>query len=434
MLPMPAGVGLLFGRYGSDVTVSPNGRYVAFVGRRVATAQLYLRTIEDADTRVLPDTEGAQQPFFSPDSRWLAFFAGGKLMKVPTTGGVPVVVCDAPTSRGGFWSENGTIVFAPQARGSGIFQVSADGGAAKPITALDAGRGETSHRLPELLPGGETVLFVAYGATYQDVSIVGQSLKTGERRVLIEGASLPRHASTGHLLYLQPKRPGTIMAVAFDAETLKLAGTSVPVVEGVLTDRGDSAHWSLSRSGMLVYAPGGFKEAEKNLVFVDRQGIATPVGTPLQRPYQFPRLSPDDRRVVVTLGGIQSTLWMYERSGSAFNRLTFAGNNAWPVWTPDGKRVTYASNRAEPWRLFWKPFDGSGNEEMLLARETGDQQPYSWSADGKVLVYSDATPATGQDIWALPIGGDPAPAHPPDARLGGGCAPLSRWPLAGVRL
>ena len=429
MLPMPAGVGPLFDRFGSDVTVSPDGRHVAFVGRQVATAQLYLRTIQDADTKVLPETEGAQQPFFSPDSRWLAFFAGGKLKKVPTTGGVPVVVSDAPGSRGGFWSENGTIVFSPQARGSGIFQVSADGGAAKQITTLDAGRGETGHRLPELLPGGETVLFVAYGATYQDVSIVAQSVKTGERRVLIEGASLPHYASTGHLLYLQPTRPGTVMAVAFDAETLKLSGTPVAVVEGVLTDRGDFAHWSFSRSGMLVYATGGFKEAENNLVFVDRKGIATPAGPPPQRPYSFPRLSPDGRRVVVTLQGIQNTLWIYELSGGAFNRLTFEGNNNWAAWTPDGKRVTYASNRAKPWRIFWKPFDGSGKEEILLARETGDQQPYGWSSDGKLLVFSDGT-AAGQDVWVLPIDGDRQPRpllHTPASEVDARLSADSRW-------
>ena len=430
MLPMPAGVGLLFGRFGSDVAVSPDGRHVAFIGRRLATAQLYVRTIQGADTKVLPETEDAQQPFFSPDSRWLAFFAGGKLKKVPTTGGVPVVVCDAPGSRGGFWSENGTIVFAPQARGTGIFQVSADGGAAKQITTLDAGRGETGHRLPELLPGGETILFVAYGATYVDVAIVAQSLKTGERRVLIEGASLPHYASTGHLLYLQPRRPGTIMAVAFDAETLKLTGTPVPVVEGVLTDRGDYAHWSVARSGMLVYAPGGFKEAEHTLVFVDRKGDAAPVGTPARRPYRFPRLSPDGRRVAVTLGGIQSTLWLYDLSGGAFNRLTFAGNNDWAAWTPDGKSVTYASNRAEPWRLFWKPFDGSGKEDLLLPRTTGNQQPYSWSADGKALFYSDSTPATGQDIWVLPIDGDRRPrpiVRTPASELDARLSPDGRW-------
>ncbi len=429
-LPMPAGVRLPLGGFSSMVAVSPDGRHLTFVGTPGATVQLYLRTIQDAETKSLPETEGAAQPFFSPDSRWLAFFAGGKLKKVPTNGGVPVVVCDAPSSRGGFWSENGTIVFSPQARGRGIFQVSAEGGAAKQITTLNTARGETSHRSPELLPGGDTVLFAAYGATYQDVSIVAQSLKTGERRVLIEAASLPHYASTGHLLYVQPKRPGTVMAVAFDPERLKLTGTPVPVVEGVLTERGDYAHWSLSRSGMLVYAPGGFKEAENNLVFVDRKGIATPVGTPPQRPYSFPRLSPDGRRVVVTLQGIQNTLWIYDLSGGAFNRLTFEGNNDWAAWTPDGKRVTYASNRAEPWRLFWKPFDGSGKEEMLLARGRGDQQPYSWSSDGKVLVYQDVAPATATDIWALSIEGDrqpwpilQTPASEVDARL----SPDGRW-------
>jgi serine/threonine-protein kinase len=428
-LPMPAGVGLPLGGQGR-LTVSPDGRHVAFVGKRGALQQLYLRTLQDTETKALPETERGDQPFFSPDSRWLAFFAGGKLKKVPTSGGVPVVICDAPSSRGGFWGENDTIVFSPQARGSGIFQVSADGGAAKQITTLDTSRGETSHRFPELLPGDETILFVAYGATYQDVSIVAQSLKTGERRVLIEGASLPHYASTGHLLYVQPKRAGTIMAVAFDAERSKLTGTPVPIVEGVLTDRGDYAHWSLARSGMLVYAPGGFTEAENNLVLVDRKGVATPVGTPLQRPYRFPRLSPDGRRVVVTLGGIQSTLWIYERSSSSFNRLTFEGNNDWPAWTPDGKRVTYASNRAEPWRLFWKPFDGSGQEERLLARGRGDQQPYSWSSDGKVLLYQDNTPATRQDIWALQIDNNREPRpilQTPASEVDAGLSGDGRW-------
>jgi serine/threonine protein kinase len=277
-LPMPAGVELVLGGFGSMMSVSPDGKRLAFVGRRGTTQQLYLRTLQDAATRVLSETEGAAQPFFSPDSRWLAFFAGGKLKKVPADGGVPMVICDAPASRGGFWSENGAIVFSPLARGSGIFRVFADGGTAKQITTLNPGEGETSHRLPELLPGGETVLFAAYGATYQDVSIVAQSLKTGERRVLLEGASQPRYISTGHLLYVQPKRPGTVMAVAFDADRLQITSTPAPVVEGVLTDRGDQAQFSVSQLGMLVYAPGGFREAENNLVFVDRKGLPRPLG------------------------------------------------------------------------------------------------------------------------------------------------------------
>jgi len=429
-LPLPEGIRLPLGSFGSVIAVSPDGNHVAFVGESGKTDRLYLRTLKNADTKMLPDTEGAMHPFFSPDSRWLAFVAGGKLQKVPTTGGVPVVLCDVNDSRGGFWSENGTIVFSPKARGAGIFQVSADGGAPKEITTLDTSRGETSHRLPELLPGGETILFAAYGATFQDVAIVAQSLKTGERHVLIEGASLPRYVSTGHLLYVQPKRPGTIMAVAFDPETRRLMGPPVPVVEGVLSERGDYAHWSIARSGMLVYAPGGFQEPQNNLVYVDRKGVATPVGTPPGRPYSFPRLSPDGRRLVVTLQGIQDALWMYERATNTFNRLTFAGNNDWSTWTPDGKRVAYASVRAEPWRLFWKSADGSGNEEPLLATKSGAQQPYSWSPDGKVLVYSDGTPGAGQDIWALRVDGDRqptpilrTPASEVDARL----SPDGRW-------
>ena len=220
------------------------------------------------------------------------------------------------------------------------------------------------------------------------------------------------------------------MAVAFDPKTLKLTGTPVPVVDGVLTDRGDYAVWGLSLSGMLVYAPGGFQEVESDLVFVDGKGVATPIGTPPQRAYGFPRLSPDGRRVVVSLQGIQSTLWIYDLSGGSFNRLTFDGNNDWAAWTPDGKRITYASNRAEPWRLFWKPFDGNGKEEILLAREKGDQQPYSWSSDGKLLVYQDVTPTARQDIWVLSIVGDrqprpilQTPASEVDARL----SPDDRW-------
>jgi Tol biopolymer transport system component len=178
---------------------------------------------------------------------------------------------------------------------------------------------------------------------------------------------------------------------------------------------------------MLVYAPGGFQEEENNLVWVDRNGIAVPTGAPPRRPYHFPRLSPDGRRVVVSLHGIQNTLWTYDPAGNAFNRLTFEGNNDWPVWTPDGRRVTYASNRAEPWRLFWKPADGSGKEEMLLTSGGSDQQPYSWSPDGKVLVYQGTT---AQDIWILPMDGERQPRpflQTPASEVDASFSPDGRW-------
>jgi serine/threonine-protein kinase len=406
VLPIPSDVRFFgSGGYGSSVVISPDGLHLAFLGWRGTTSQLYLRTIRSAETKALPGTEGATQSFFSPDGRWLAFFANGKLKKIPVDGGLPLDICDAPSSRGGFWSENGKIVFSPEARGNGIFQVSASGGPVEQITRLDTAKGETSHRLPELLPRGETVLFTAYGATYQDVSIVAQSLKTGIRQLLIDGASQPHYTPTGHLLYVQPKLPGTITAVSFDPETLKLSGTPISVVDDVLTERGDYSWWSLSHSGILVYAPGGLRQPAYNLVFVDRAGVATPAGTPTERPYNFPRISPEGRRLVFTLSGNQNTLWTYDLPSHASNRLTFEGNNEWAVWTPDGKRITYASTHSEAWRLFWKPFDGSTKEELLLAADKSAQQPYSWSPDGKVLLYQDSSPTTRQDIWMLSIDG-----------------------------
>jgi serine/threonine-protein kinase len=431
VLPIPSDVRFVGrGVFGSNVVISPDGLHLAFLARRGTTSQLYLRSIQSAETKALPGTEDATHSFFSPDSRWLAFFAGGKLKKIPVDGGLPVAICDAPSSRGGFWGENGKIVFSPEARGTGIFQVSADGGAAEQITKLDIAKGETSHRLPELLPGNETVLFTAYGATYQDVSIVAQSLKTGRRQLLIDGASQPHYVPTGHLLYVQPKLPGTIMAVSFDPENLKLTGTPVPVMDNVLTDRGDSSAWSLSRSGVLVYAAGGLQEPTSSLVFVDRAGVETSVGAPAERPYNYPRISPDGHQLVFTLSGIQGTLWTYDLSSHVSNRLTFEGNNSWAVWTPDGKRITYASNQSEAWRLFWKPFDGSTKEELLLAVDKGAQAPHSWSPDGKVLLYQDSATATRQDIWMLSIDGGrrarpflQSPAAEVDARF----SPDGRW-------
>lgn len=242
--------------------------------------------------------------------------------------------------------------------------------------------------MPELLPDA-------------DVSIIAQSLKTGRRQTLVAGASQPHYVATGYLLFVQPKLPATILAVAFAADRLKMTGTPVPIVEQVFTNRGDSLHWGVSRSGMLVYAPGGLQQPARSLVLVDRSGAAKQFGTPERRPYSFPRLSPDGKQAIVTLQGMQSSIWKYDRESSAFNRLTLEGNSSWPIWHPDGKRVTYASNRAEPWRLYLRPVDGSAGDEKLLDDGKGDNEPLTWSPDGNVLLYLDSTAETRQDIWML---------------------------------
>jgi Tol biopolymer transport system component len=405
VLPVSPGVDLFSA--GSSMALSPDGTRLAYVADHGGATQLYLRAIEGMEATVLPGTQGASLPFFSPDGQWIGFFAEEKLKKISTTGGLPVILCSAGGGpRGGTWGQD-TIIFAV-ARGSGLLQVSADGGTPQPITTLDSSKGETGHRLPELLPDGKTILFAAYGATYSDVAIVAQSLQTGERRVLIEGASQPRYSPSGFLLYVQPDARGTVMAVSFDPKTLTLTGNPVSVVQGVRSDRGDAATWSFSRDGMLAYVPGGTEGAGNNLVWVNRKGMAEPLAALPRRPYQFPRLSPDGRRIVVAIHETQLNLWIYDRARHTFTRLTFKGNNNWPVWTPDGTKVTYASNRAEPWNLFWKRADGSGNEELLLAAPKS-QVPLSWSRDGKFLAFLRSEPETGLDVWVVQLEGTREP-------------------------
>ena len=393
---------------GSHLAVAPDGRHLAFIGRKDGVSKLYLRSMTSLETKALADVDDEYPPpFFSPDGQWIGFFDAGKLKKIPVTGGVPVVLCDAPSGRGGSWGEGGTIVFTPQSRGTGLLRVSAEGGTPEPITTLDPSKGETSHRLPHLLPGGEAVLFAAYGATYQDVQIIAQSLQTGERRVLIDGGSQPRYSLSGHLLYVQPRLGGTVMAVGFDTVWLELTGTPVPVLEGVRAGRGDRTGWSFSDTGMLASFPGNSGMPKKKLVWVNRNGESEPLDLP-PGPYLFPRLSPDGRQLVLVNNGLQRNLWIYNLAANTSTPLTFQWNNSWPLWTSDGKRVVYASNREEPWDLFWKSADGSGKEERLLEKQYL-QQPYSFSPDGKMLAFLHSDPTTAQDVWVLPLDGQPRP-------------------------
>ena len=397
VVPLPSDVRVVT-RELVPLVLSPDGNRLAFVGRQGGVNQLYLRSMESLETKALPGTEEASLPFFSPNGQWIGFFAGRQMKKISVGGGAPVVLCDIASGRGGSWAENGSIVFTPQSRGAGLSRVSAEGGTPQPVTTLDSSKGETSHRYPHLLPGGEAVLFTAYGATYADVTIIGQWLETGEQRVLVEGGSQSYYSPTGHLIYVQPEMAGTVMAVPFDPERLELTGSPAPVVEGVASVRGDTAVWSVSRQGMLIYVPSGAERAEDRLVWVDREGEAEPL--PLEPgPYRFPQLSPDGRQVVVGLEGPQSTLWIYDLVEDTFNRLTFEGNNSWPLWTPDGRRVAFASLRAGGWSLFWKAADGTGEEELLLA----EARPRSFSPDGKALLFAHNDPTTAQDVWVLTL-------------------------------
>ncbi len=375
---------------GAAVAVSPDGRNIAYAAVRGGTQQIFLRAMDQSEARPIQGTEGADGPFFSPDGQWLGFVAGGSIIKkVPISGGAALSLFSGPTVVGASWGSQGTIVFSPQ--NSGLQQIPDSGGTPQPLTRLE--KGETGHVWPEFLPGGTAVLF--NGGTPDNRRIAVYSVKTGERRDLVQG-TFPRYARSGHLVYAQA---GNLMAVPFDAEQLRVTGTPVPVVEGVLQNStgSGSTNYGVSAAGSLVYVSGGAQAVQRRLVWVARNGTEQPLAAPAQA-YGYARLSPDGQRVAVEL---ENQIWLYDLSRDTLTRLTFEGSgNQSPGWTPDGKRIAFRSNKEGPNNLFWQLADGSGGLERLATSQY-TQNLTSWSADGQLLAFFELSPTAQRDIWVL---------------------------------
>jgi serine/threonine protein kinase len=408
-----------------SLAVSPDGKQMVYVAGAGGAYQIYARSMDSFDAKAIPGTEGGTQPFFSPDSQWIGYFAGGKLKKVRVTGGASVTLCDALDPRGGAWGPDNTIVFSPSSSGV-LFAVPAEGGVPTPLTSLDSKKGEGTHRWPEFMPGGEAVLFNAsvYNAQTATAPLVLYLLKTGERRDLIQAGMRPQYALSGHLLFSQG---GTLMAAPFDPGRLHVTGAAVPVIEGVLQASSTGAtQYSFSDNGALVYIPGRSLAVERGkLVWVDRKGTEQPIAAP-ERSFVRPRVSPDGRRLAVAIADAGFQIWIYDLDRETLTRLTFEGGiNLDPVWTPDGKRIAFESGG--PGNLFWQAADGSGKAERLTTNEYG-QLPVSWSPDGQVLAFVELSPSTGRDIWTLRLDdrkpqaflqtpfSEGAPAFSPDGR------------------
>jgi eukaryotic-like serine/threonine-protein kinase len=394
---LPPGQQLAGLQNGPAVALSPDGTYLAYVAIQGGTQQLYLRAMDSLEARAIPGTQGATEPFFSPDGQWLGFFAGQKLKKVSVGGGSPLTLGDAPFPFGASWGSQGLIAFAPSV-GSALQQVPEAGGMQQPLTRLE--KGEINQRWPEFLPLGKAVLFAAAptNVSWTNAQVAVQSVGTGERRNLTKGATQPRYAASGQLVYAQG---ATLFAVPFDPQRLTLTGAAVPVLEGVLqSPSSGAAQYSLSAIGSLVYVPGNVQVDQRRLVWVTRNGAEQPVAAPA-RAYVFPRLSPDGRRVGVGFTEQETQEWLYDFSQETLTRFTFGGNNNLnSVWTPDGKRIAFNSNKEGPPNLFWQRADGSGGLERLTTSEYL-QFPMSWSPDGQLLAFVEVNPTTGYDIWVL---------------------------------
>ena len=392
---------------GAIVILSPDGSRLVFGATGPdGKARLSTRLLSQPEATLIPGTEGARpDAFFSPDGEWIGFFADGKLKKVSVQGGAPVTLCDVPNPRGGSWGEDGNIVFAPDIRG-GLLRVSSNGGTPQTITELKSG--ERTHRWPQVLPGAKAVLFTANGISpdYENASIEIQSLKTGQRRTLHQGASYGRYVPSGHLLYVNQ---GTLFGRTFDLDRLEATGSPVAVLGDVIDSPvTGSAQFDFaggtSGPGSLVYLMGN--EARVSIFWLDGTGKTQPLHA-APGFYLTPRFSPDGKWLAVALFSGNPGLWLADIERDSMLRLTSTAGDNGPVWSPDGKHLAYNSAQTG---IFWIRSDGSGSPERL----TSDEHlvfPYSFSPDGKRLAYSELAPETGFDIWMLPLEGSD-PDHP----------------------
>ncbi|HXX45735.1 MAG TPA: protein kinase [Candidatus Acidoferrales bacterium] len=379
----------------SALAISRDGTRIVYVaaGQGNSAQQIYVRSLDSLEAKAVPGTEGATGPVFSPDGQWLAFFADSKLKKIPLAGGAAQTLQDIGLPRGASWGSEGFIAFAPVL--SVVSKVPETGGSSEAITRFEPG--EATHLWPQFLPGSKEILFAVL---FPNPGIAVQSLPGGQRRMLIQtqATTAPRYTSSGHLVYAQG---GNLMAVPFDLEHLSVSGNTVPVLQGVLQTNslGGPGQYDISENGSLVYVPGGLRGTKMQLVWVTRDGAEKTF--PLEPgDYDQPRVSPDGRRIALDVG---SQVRIYDTTREALTRLTFEGTtNQYPVWTPDGKRVAFMSDKNQTLTVFWQPADGSGRAEELMS--AGTSVPFSWSPDGKQLAYITVQAPNPPDISVLNLG------------------------------
>jgi Tol biopolymer transport system component len=410
--------------------VSPDGRRLAFMGWSEGRARLWVQSLDSLAAQPLSGTDDASFPFWSADGRFLGFFAGGKLKKIDAGGGPPQTLCDAPQGRGGTWNQDGVIVFAPDTN-LPLHRVAAAGGASAPLGKLDESRQETTHRWPWFLPDGRHFLYLARSSSSENSAIYAGSLDGEAPKLLVNAESSIAYAPPGYLLFL---REQTLMAQPFSASKQETTGDAFPVAESVRFNAGNwKAFFSVSDNGVLVYQMGSAAIGGR-LHWYDRSGRQVgSVGSTAG--YRDPSLSPDARRIGANMADPQSgnvDVWLYELGRDVQTRFTFdPGIDAGGVWSPDGSRLAFHSNRKGVWNLYLKPTSGAGTEEPLLELP-GNKFVDDWSRDGHFLLYEHGDPSgkTRWDLWVLSMQGERKPylvLQAPFSERGARFSPNRRW-------
>lgn len=390
----------------SPPIVSPDGRHIVFAADADGKRMLWLRPLDTIDARPMAGTEGVFRPFWSPDSRFVGFIAGGKMKKVDIAGGPPATICDAANGDAA-WSPQGVIVFDGRIADP-LRRVDASGGVSKPVV-LDAGKpeGTPGAGWPEFLPDGKHFLYTLASGGSAEMTLMVGNIDSGSVKSLFKTTTRVQYAEPGYLLFVRDR---TLVAQKFDPASLTLSGEPVPLGEGLGSDTVGLASFSVSRTGILVFRGGELTGSR--LVWMDRSGKETPL-LGGDADYRDTSLSPDGTRLVYDLsegGGSRGDLWIRDLVRNVSSRFTFdAAAELNPKWSPDGRRVVFTSRAKGAGDLYVKDAAGTKEAEPLLVNAE-EKYVSDWSADGQYVLYTSRDGGnTDWNVWAVPTAGDRKP-------------------------
>ena len=386
--------------------VSRDGQRVAFIAEREGVPCLYLRELRALQATVIPGTENAMQPFFSPDGQRIGFFAGRKLKVVSLAGGAPEDRAQINWPRGGTWAPDDTIIYSPSDN-SGLWLVPAAGGAARELAQPDPAKRERSYRWPEVSPDGSAVFFTVATSdiqSFDNARLLVRSLRTGEQRELMRGGSFAASTATGHLLFA---RAGALMTAPFDMARLRVTGAEKPVLDGLVTyPINGAAQYAVAGDGTLVYIAGQAVTNRATLNWVETTGKTNTLPT---RPeaYQAVSVSPDGRWAAVDIDGANASIYLLDLDGTSMPRLTLEWSNNAPFWTADSARVCFVSERGGVSRFYCQAAESGSKPEPVTPARPALPGGASWAPDGRVLIFSELSQASGWDLWTCAMGGEP---------------------------
>ena len=390
----------------SSPVISPDGRTLVFVATSHGKRSLYLRSLASLEAQPLPGTDEGGAPFWSPDNRYVGFFANNKLKKIDVSGGPSQTLCDAPSAYGGTWNADGVILISLDIKG--INRVSAGGGTPTPVLRLDESRKEVGQAWPFFLPDGRHFLYQSWSGRSEDSGICVAALDGSDLKLLLKADSGPTYASPGYLLFAVG---ATLTGQSFDARTLQLAGEPFPIADQVAyNDSNSYENVAVSQNGTMVYLSGG--ASKRQLTWFDRSGKQQETVGPLAYINDIV-LSRDGKRVAMQrLDAGNSDIWLMDLVRGVPSRFTFdPASEDDPVWSPDGNQVMFSSEGAKgnnTLNLYRKVSSGAGTPELLLKSDL-TKEATDWSNDGRFIVFQAYDPKTDADLWVLPLFGDGKP-------------------------